>query len=181
MNTGQSVPRPNSERHRMTMTPEPKATTRADGSPTIEARGYSWPDAEPGNLIALKHGAESPRVIDSVAEVLADAVVEEAPWLKAQIFEAAIWRYARAEARARLLSNYILSVADEHPEKVGSRLWESASGADRTASKMAEALGLTPLSRAQLASLVSSTERGNQGVAQLGETGKAIRERRSSH
>jgi hypothetical protein len=122
-----------------------EATTRADGTPTLEARGYSWPDAEPGNFIALKHGAESPRVKDAVAEIIAEAVLKEAPWLEAEIFEAAIWRYARAEARARLLSNYILATAEEHLEKVGSRLWESASSSDRTASQMAETLGLTPI------------------------------------
>jgi hypothetical protein len=95
--------------------------------------------------------------------------VAEAKWLEAEIFQAAIWRYARAEARARLLSNYILSVAEEHPEKVGSRLWESANGADNTASKMAEALGLMPLSRAKLAELVTSTEATNEGLAQLAD------------
>jgi hypothetical protein len=52
----------------MTRSHEPKATTRADGSPTMEARGYSWANAELGKIIALKHGAESPRVTEAVAE-----------------------------------------------------------------------------------------------------------------
>jgi hypothetical protein len=162
---------------RMTPNHEPKVSTRADGSSTLEARGYSWPDAEPGNVIALKHGAESPRVTDAVAEIIADAVLAEAQRLEAEIFQGAIWRYARAEARARLLSNYILSVAEEHPEKVGSRLWESANGADNAASKTAEALGLTPLSRAKLAALVTSTEATSEGLAQPADKGRAIRER----
>jgi hypothetical protein len=133
---------------------------------------------ESAKVIALKHGAESPRV--TVAVVLAEGVVEEAPWLEAEIFQPAIWRYARAEARARLLGNYILSVAVEHPEKVGSRLWESANGADNTASKMAETLGLTPLSRAKLAQLVTSTEATTQGTEVLAKRGKSIRERRDA-
>jgi hypothetical protein len=70
---------------------------------------------------------KSPRVVDAVATILA-----EAPWLEAEIFQPAIWRHARAEARARLLSNYLLQVAEEHPEKVGSRLWDSENGADNT-------------------------------------------------
>jgi hypothetical protein len=65
------------------MNHESKAT-RADGSPTLEARGYSWPDAEPGKFIALKHGVESPRVKNAVAEIIAEAVVKEAPWLEAE-------------------------------------------------------------------------------------------------
>ena len=158
---------------------QPQATTRADGSPTLPARGYSWPPFEDENTAALVHGARSPRVVDAVATVLAESVVAEAPWLEAEIFQPAIWRYARAEARARLLSNYILQVAEEHPEKVGSRLWESANGADNTASKMAEALGLTPLSRARLAAIVTSTEATTAGIADLAERGKAIRARRA--
>jgi hypothetical protein len=164
----------------MTMTHEPQATTRADGSPTLAARGYSWPAFEDANTASLVHGAQSPRVLDAAATVLAEAVVTEAPWLEAEIFQPAIWRYARAEARARLLSNYILQVADEHPEKIGARLWESANGADNTASKMAEALGLTPLSRARLAAIVTSTEATTQGLDVLAERGRAIRQRRDA-
>ena len=153
---------------------DPKATTRKDGSPTTEARGYKWADAEDGNFLSLKHGAQSPRVVDAVAEIIADAVIEDAPWLRTRLFSAAVWRYARSEARARLLSNYIFAVAEEHPDKVGSRLWESANGADNTASKMAEALGLTPLSRAKLAALVTSTEVAGEGLKRLTETGREI-------
>ena len=122
------------------MNPEhqPEKATRADGSPTPAARGYSWSSFEDGNQAVLVHGARSPRLVDAVATVLAEPA--EAPWLEAEIFQPAIWRHARAEARARLLSNYILQVAEEHPEEVGSRLWESENGTDNTASKMAEAL-----------------------------------------
>jgi hypothetical protein len=65
------------------------------------------------------------RVIDTVATVLA-----EAPWLEAKVLQPAKWRHTRAEARARLLSKYILQVAEEHPEEVGSRLWDAENGAD---------------------------------------------------
>jgi hypothetical protein len=144
------------------------------------ARGYSWPPFENGNTKSLVHGARSPRVVDAAATILAESVVSEAPWLDAEIFQAAVWRYARAEARARLLSNYILEVAEDHPEQIGARLWESANGADNTASKMAESLGLTPLSRAKLAAIVASTEATSEGLTQLAERGHAIRERRDA-
>jgi hypothetical protein len=146
----------------------------------LPARGYSWPPFEDGNTAALVHGAQSPRVVDAVAVVLAEAVVAEAPWLKAEIFQPAIWRYARAEARARLLSNFILEVAEEHSEKIGARLWESANGADNTANRMAESLGLTPLSRAHLAGIVTGTEATSAGITELAERGKAIRARRAA-
>ena len=45
---------------------------------------------------------------------------------------------------------------------------------------MAESLGLTPLSRAKLAALVSSTEATNQGLDALAEKGRAIREKRNA-
>jgi hypothetical protein len=45
---------------------------------------------------------------------------------------------------------------------------------------MAEALGLIPLSRAKLAALVTSTEVASEGLAELAERGKAIRERRDA-
>jgi len=45
---------------------------------------------------------------------------------------------------------------------------------------MAEALGLTPLSRVQLAALVTSTEATTQGIEVSAARGKEIRERRDA-
>jgi hypothetical protein len=39
----------------LTQTYELKLTTRADGSLTLPARGYSWPPFEDGNTPALVH------------------------------------------------------------------------------------------------------------------------------
>lgn len=134
----------------------------------------------PGNTLSLKHGANSPRVVESVASILAESVTDEAPWLKADIFQPAIWRYARAEARSQLLSAYILSVAEDHPERIRASLWDSASTADSTANRLSDALGLSPVSRARLAAIVSSTEATNAGLDALAERGRAARERREA-
>jgi hypothetical protein len=162
------------------MTHELQPTVRKDGSPTLPARGYSRPPFEDDNTAALVHGASSPRVHEAVAVILADAVVAEAPWLEAAIFQDAVWRYARAEARARLLNNYIFAIAEEHPEKVGVRVWEAASASDRTASKLAETLGLTPLSRAKLQQIVTGTASTEAALKQLADKGGAALNKRKA-
>ena len=162
------------------MSYDPAPIIRKDGTLSTEARGYKWADATPGNLIALKYGAHSPRAIAARAEILADAVVAEAPWLVAPIFQPAVERYARAEAIAQLHGEHILTLLETEPEKVGARLLEASSGATNTANRMAESLGLTPLSRAKVAALVTSTEATSEGLTQLAERGKAIRARRAT-
>jgi len=157
------------------------ATTRKDGSPTIAARGYSWPPFENGNTASLVHGADSPRVIEAVGRIVRDDVVEQAPWIVQPIFADALLRYCRAEARARLLSDHMFKLADdEGPDKVPIRLWESAVACDNAASKAAADLGLTPLARARLASLTATTEATHDALARLAETGRAIRQRREA-
>ena len=146
----------------------------------LPARGYSWPPFRSGNTKALVHGARSPRAIAARAEILTDAVVAEAPWLVAPIFQPAVERYARAEAIAQLTGEHILTLLEETPEKVGARLLEASSGATNTANRMAESLGLTPLSRAKLAALVTSTEATSEGMAQLIDRGRLIREKRDA-
>jgi hypothetical protein len=146
----------------------------------LPARGYSWPPFEKGNTAGLIHGHRSPRSIAARAEVLTDAVIAEAPWLTAPIFQPALARYARAEAIAQLHGEYILDLLETEPEKVGARLLEASNSSTRTANVMAESLGLTPLSRAKLANLVTSTEATSEGMTQLVERGRLIREKRDA-
>jgi hypothetical protein len=137
--------------------------------------------AKPGNLLALKHGADSPRVIEVAARIIRRDVLEQCPWIAEPIFEDALFRYARSEARARLLSDHIFKVCEEQgAEKIPIRLWEGASAADNCAAKAAADLGLTPLSRAKLALLTTSNERAAQGLEELSATGAAIRAKRTA-
>lgn len=155
--------------------------TRKDGSITLPARHYKWPEAEIGNTLALKHGGQSPRVVEAVARIVADDVVEQAPWITEPIFGDALARYCRAEARARLLSDHIFKVADEQGAgKVPQRLWESAVASDNAASKAGAELGITPLARARLAMLTTSSDVGQASLDDLRRRGAEVIERRNA-
>jgi hypothetical protein len=156
-------------------------TQRKDGTDTLPARGYSWEPFLPDHVKSIVHGADSPRVIEAVAKIVRSEVVEQAPWLLEPIFGDALERYARSEARARLLADHIFRVADEEgAQKIPVRLWESAVACDNAASRAATDLGLTPLSRAKLALLTTSNERAAQGLEELSATGAAIRAKRTA-
>jgi hypothetical protein len=154
---------------------DPKPTTRKDGSTGLEARGYKWEDFTPEHVKSMIHGAYSPRVVEAVARIVQSEVTEQAPWLLQPIFGDSLARYARAEARARLLSDHILRVCDEQgAHKVPQKLWESATSSDNTASKMASELGITPLARAKLAALTTSAETGAASLESLRARGAEI-------
>jgi hypothetical protein len=155
--------------------------TRKDGSTGLAARGYKWEDFAPEHVKSMIHGAKSPRVVEAVARIVHSEVVEQAPWIVEPIFGDALARYCRAEARARLLSDHIFRVSDEQgAAKVPVSLWESASTADNTASKMAKELAITPLARAHLAALTTSAETGQASLAALQARGAEIARRRQA-
>lgn len=156
-------------------------TKRKDGSDTLPARGYSWEPFLPDHLKSLVHGARSPRIVEAVARVIQSEVVAEAPWLVSPIFGDALERYCRSEAKARILDEHILKVCDEQgAAKVSVRLWESSVQCSNAANRAAEALGLTPLSRARLAQLTTSVELSARNLEDLGATGAEIRRRRAA-
>lgn len=131
----------------------PTPITRRDGSPSgswSPARGYRWAPFEKGNLVSVKHGADSERLVDAQADDLHAALVEVCPWVT-DLDAGAVRRYCRAEARAVLLSDYVSRVAAEQgPECVPVTVWDSATRADLAADKLSSSLGLTPESRARL-------------------------------
>lgn len=154
---------------------------RKDGTQSLPARGYSWEPFVPGHVKSMVHGARSERVVEAVAKIVTSDVVAAAPWLIEPVFGDALERYARAEARSRLLTDHILRTAEEQgAEKIPVRLWESASAADNTAAKAAADLGLTPLARARLAALTTSTEVAAQSLDTLADRGAAVRRRRAA-
>ena len=114
-------------------------------------RGYSWAPFEPGNRAALRHGAFSPGKISETGEALHDELLDACPWVTA-LDAAAVDRFTRAEARARLLHGYVSKVsAESGVEAVPSYLWGEVRGADTLADRLAAGLGLTPEGRAKLA------------------------------
>ncbi len=135
----------------------------------------------PGNTLSLKHGADSPRVIAVMAGIVRDEVVDLAPWVTKPIFEDALWLYCRAEGRARLINDYIFKVADEQGvHRIPIRLFEAAVACDGAASRAADRLGLTPLSRAKLSQITTNTEATAAGLQSLEEQGRLIREKREA-
>lgn len=117
------------------------------------ARGYSWEPFRPGHELSLKHGAWSPRYVDPLAAemVAATLAAPGCQYLDTPRWSAAVWAWARAEARCELLGRWV----DEHGGGVNDdgsvagalnalRLWEVRAANCRSR------LGLDPLSAARL-------------------------------
>lgn len=161
------------------MTPkhEAQATTRADGSPTLAARNYSWSPFDLGNTAALAHGSYSERAINARAVEVHAALLQHAPYLDEPRFIPAVNRYLQAAAREALLHDYITKVCDERgPGAVPSRTWEQATAATRLSAKLGSDLGLDVIGHARIRALTVGAEATTRGIEALGERGYAIRQ-----
>jgi hypothetical protein len=122
-------------------------------------RGYSWPPFEKGHTLSLVHGADSERSIAARAELVRPRLYEVCPWLHDTLDVIAVDRFLRAEARALMLHEHIVSVTEEKGAgKVPVRLWEQVTAADRLAAQLGNTLGLDPTGRARLQQTLASTE-----------------------
>jgi hypothetical protein len=131
----------------------------AQSSGNGPARGYSWPPFEPGNLKALRHGANSPRLIAEKAREVHAALLDVAPYLAEPKFLPAVNRYLQAAAREALLHDHVSRVsAGQGPGAVPSRTWEQATAAARLAAKLATDLGLDPIGHARIRALSVNAE-----------------------
>lgn len=133
----------------------------ASGQP---ARGYSWPPAEPGNQLALKSGAWSPRHVDPKAQELLEEVAADpaVSYLAQPAYAATLRSWAVAQSRAELFGAWVFAQpleAQVKPPRGGARspveLWLQFV---KTAANLADKLGLTPLSRARLGRDVATAE-----------------------
>lgn len=120
------------------------------------ARGYRWATATPGNTIALRHGAYSPRKVDPLARELVEQVTGELEWLT-DADAPAVWAWARAEAQVQLLTEYLMTAAEITEDGVGDLDAERVRSAylllhraEARAQTGRTRLGLDPLSRAKL-------------------------------
>ena len=121
------------------------------------ARGYRWKDAQPGNELAKRHGAHSERYVSPLAEAIARELLDDPAtpgYLSEPLFRAAVAAWARSEAKAALVAEYLegLSIEDQMmPPKAGTaaplEVWRRLEAAAVTHRAH---LGLTPLSRARL-------------------------------
>jgi hypothetical protein len=118
----------------------------------VRGPGADWqrPPFEPGNQVALKHGATSPAKVNPRAEAIAEAAAVAVPYLGAADFAPALRAWARAEASLELLAEWV----DQHGLLDGDgkpQPWiETLLKFERLAASHRGRLGLDPTSRAKL-------------------------------
>jgi hypothetical protein len=143
-----------------------------------------WPrghdDFEPGNDVALKHGAHSPRSVAAKAAELEPAfqtwLAEHAPWTAAPEFGPVRVNYLRSAAVVELLEADIVATVTEHgTAKVPTRRFETLLSALRNERDALTAMGLTPPTRAQMAATVAAT---GATLSDLAARGAEINRRR---
>ena len=117
------------------------------------------PPFQPGHELSVTHGAYSPRIVDPIAKDLVDMMLEDSTldYLKKPAFRPALWAWARAEAQAQLMTEYLSKAAEATGDGVGDLNAEHVrSGylllhrAEARADRSRARLGLDPLSRARL-------------------------------
>ncbi|MGH9195936.1 MAG: hypothetical protein ACRD1T_09375 [Acidimicrobiia bacterium] len=116
------------------------------------ARNYSWrpftgPDGDnPGWLQDLRHGAESSRIIDPLANELVELVVADAPELAHPRFRFSLGAWARSEARAAILNLYLEKVGFLGEGGEPRTLLNAVRAEERRAAEERRQLGLDPQS-----------------------------------
>lgn len=120
------------------------------------------PPFAPGHELSLKHGAYSPRTVDPRAAELVDGVLAdpELGYLAQPRFRAAVWSWARAEARVQLLEGWLVEHDSIGVDAEGEVLPVLAAlrGWSMTASKMLARLGLDPAAAAALGRDVAAAQ-----------------------
>lgn len=127
------------------------------------------PPFAPGNEMAVKHGAGSPRKVDPISaelvqELLADETVS---YLRAPRFNAAVQAWATAEAKCGLISNWVegMTIEEAACSKPGQtsplellRKWEATAQTHRAR------LGLDPMSAARLGKDIAQTKQADMAA-----------------
>jgi len=121
-----------------------------------DRRGYSWPTATPGNTIAQKHGAASPRAVQPLAERLAAELTNDVEWTGRTPYAGTVAAWSWAEAQCILLRAWLDEVGllddDGVPRPAGAFLEKVET---RAANLRAE-LGLSPLAHGRLLAVFAS-------------------------
>lgn len=132
------------------------------------------PPFEPGNEVAVSHGAYSPRKVAPLAQELVAAVLADSslPYVSAHAYRPAVWAWARAEAQTQLLTEYLEAKGAETADGVGDLDDERVRSAylllhraEARATTGRTRLGLDPLSRARLGKDVAQGAAANADVA----------------
>lgn len=114
-----------------------------------------FPDFEPDNELATKHGANSARRWQPIADRLEAELLAERPWLT--VHRRTVKAWARVEAQIQLISAWLdeNGLLDENgePRPAGHRLDRLESRAQSLRGDLAE----TPLAMARLLGVLTST------------------------
>ncbi|MBA8958186.1 hypothetical protein JOJ86_001477 [Rhodococcus percolatus] len=144
------------------MTDEPQTLTRKDGTVATThgaARGYSYEPFKAGNTVGQRHGAHSERVIAPLAAEIANAQLEELPYLRDPSYRETLLDWARTTAKIERIEAWL----DENGGDIADD--GSVRGAaihllrlQAHASKVSARLGFDPLSRAKLGKDLTATK-----------------------
>lgn len=113
------------------------------------------PPFQPGNSLAVTHGASSPARVDPLAQQYIAEILEDegTQYLQAARFQSALWHWAQAQARVQLLTEYVDSMtmdAATRSDRGQTSPLELLRKWMATAQTWASRLGLDPLSAARL-------------------------------
>ena len=102
-----------------------------------------------GNVVALKHGAWSPRKVEPLAAELVERVTSGVAWLR-NVDRPAVWAWARTEARVQLLSEWLADRGDLDDAGDVRPAADLLTRLEARAESLRARLGFDPLSRARL-------------------------------
>ncbi len=126
------------------------AVATPDPKPGARYPGDTRPPFEKGNVAALTHGGYSPRKVDPLAAEIVGAVREHVTWWRAAD-EPSIWAWARTEARAQLIAEWLAEKGGDLDDVGAVRpAADLLTKLEARAESMRARLGLEPLSRARL-------------------------------
>jgi hypothetical protein len=101
----------------------------------------------------VRHGANSDRQVAPLADLILRQAVEDTPWLMEPRYAPSVRAWARSEAQALLLTDY-LETEGLHDSEGHLRPAEQAlHRAETRAANLRKDLGLTPLSAARIRAL----------------------------
>lgn len=133
----------------------------------VPARGYTWEPFQPGNQVALTHGAYSDRLIAPRAREIAQGMQEagELPdYLAQPRYRGAVMDLATALARRERLEVWLEATAAEGVPPELSENGEVRSAAaflakvERSIERLRDRLGLSPLAAARLGKDVATQQ-----------------------
>lgn len=123
--------------------------------------------------------AGNPALLSVSSEIVRGALLNVYPWI-ADTDVVGIEQYCRAEARARILGEFINDICDsDGPGQVPGYLWQAATAADLAAMKAATSLGLNPEGRLKIAKDAGfATHFAGEQLETLLDKGASMRKRR---